>query len=329
MPLSRSRRLLQNAEAALICAIEIYNKPSLTYREETFAILMVNAWELLLKAVLLDSAHNDPRCLRVYFKKRLSNSLPGKKRYVKRNRTGNEMSIGIDGCLVELEKRGLPAPPPIKANLEALIEIRDNAVHYLNASPQLAKQVLEIGTASLRNFIEIGKHWIDLDLSEYSLYLMPIGFLPSAQPATGVTLSRDEQNVVSFLASLMKQGATSQVPNYHVSLEVNLSFKRTSAAAANAVTVTNDPNALRVMLSEEDIRKQYPWDYDELTEHLEKRYLDFKINQKYHDLRKKLATDHQYMKTRYLDPGNLKSSRKDFYNPNIVAQFDKAYTLKK
>jgi hypothetical protein len=35
------------------------------------------------------------------------------------------------------------------------------------------------------------------------------------------------------------------------------------------------------------------------------------------------------MKTRYLDPGNPKSSRKDFYNPNIVAEFDKAYTRKK
>jgi hypothetical protein len=35
------------------------------------------------------------------------------------------------------------------------------------------------------------------------------------------------------------------------------------------------------------------------------------------------------MKTRYLDPGNPKSSRKDFYSPNIVAQFDKSYTLKR
>jgi hypothetical protein len=128
MALSRSRRLLQNAEAALISAIEIYNKPSLAYREETFAILMVNAWELLLKAVLLDAANNDVRCLRVYFRKRTANGQPGKKRYVKRNRAGNEMSIGIDACIVELEKRGLAVPPPIKANLDALVEIRDNAI---------------------------------------------------------------------------------------------------------------------------------------------------------------------------------------------------------
>ncbi len=34
------------------------------------------------------------------------------------------------------------------------------------------------------------------------------------------------------------------------------------------------------------------------------------------------------MKTRYLNPGNPKSSRKDFYNPNIVPEFDRHYTLK-
>ena len=33
------------------------------------------------------------------------------------------------------------------------------------------------------------------------------------------------------------------------------------------------------------------------------------------------------MKTRY-HPGNPKSSRKDFYNPNIVPEFDRHYTLK-
>jgi hypothetical protein len=222
-----------------------------------------------------------------------------------------------------------PVPAAVKANLEALTEIRDNAVHFINASPLLAKQVLEIGTASLRNFIELGKLWLDLDLSSFSLYLMPIGFLPSGTAATGVTVSNDEQNVVNYLAGLMNKAHDNTVPDYHVSLDVNISFKRTSTAAAAAVIVTNDPNALPVMVSEEDIRKQYPWDYAALKQKLKNRYIDFKENPKYHTLRKQLATNPQYMRTRYLDPGNPKSSRKDFYNPNIMREFDKTYTLKK
>ncbi len=178
-------------------------------------------------------------------------------------------------------------------------------------------------------------HWkqsLNLDLSKYNLYLMPIGFLPTGGVASAVTLSNQEQNVVNYLANLMKEGNQSAVQDYHVSLDVNISFKRTSSAAANAIIVTNDPNdpdALHVNLSEEDIRRQYPWDYGTLTDKLLNRYIDFKMNAKYHGLRKRFASNPQYKKTRYLDPGNPQSSRKDFYNPNILAEFDKSYTRKK
>ena len=34
----------------MIAAIEVYNKPDFKYRDESFAILAINAWELLIKA---------------------------------------------------------------------------------------------------------------------------------------------------------------------------------------------------------------------------------------------------------------------------------------
>jgi hypothetical protein len=332
MSASRSVRLLQNAEAALLSALEIYNKPTFAYREETFAILALNAWELLLKAKLLDLKKNNPSVLYIYYRKNVATGQQSKKLYVKKNRAGNKMTVGIDGCITRLEKEGVPVAEPIKRNLDALVEIRDNAVHYMNASPQLSKQVMEIGTACLRNFVELGKQWLNLDMSGYSLYLMPIGFLPSGEAVAAITLSHQEQRVVNYLATLMKSKQDGDVTGYHVSLDVNISFKRTSAASANAIIVTNDPNdpnAVPINISEEDIRKQYPWDYNDLTLKLKNRYIDFKAAQKYHDLRKKIATNPQYMKTRYLDPGNTKSSRKDFYNPNIIREFDKSYTLRK
>jgi hypothetical protein len=47
---SRTQELLDKSVSAMISAIEIYNKPDFKYREETFAILAINSWELLLKA---------------------------------------------------------------------------------------------------------------------------------------------------------------------------------------------------------------------------------------------------------------------------------------
>ena len=49
MSLSKCNALVKKA-VATSSAIEVYNKPSFEYREETFSILMINAWELLLKA---------------------------------------------------------------------------------------------------------------------------------------------------------------------------------------------------------------------------------------------------------------------------------------
>ena len=43
------RSLLDKSVASMLAAIEIYNKPHFAYREDSFAILCVNAWELLRK----------------------------------------------------------------------------------------------------------------------------------------------------------------------------------------------------------------------------------------------------------------------------------------
>lgn len=47
---ARSKELLDRAVAATVAAIEIYNKPDFLYREESFAVMAINGWELLLKA---------------------------------------------------------------------------------------------------------------------------------------------------------------------------------------------------------------------------------------------------------------------------------------
>ena len=58
--------LVDKAAQAAVAAIEVYNKPGFTYREETFAILMLNAWELLLKARILKENKNQLRSIEVW-----------------------------------------------------------------------------------------------------------------------------------------------------------------------------------------------------------------------------------------------------------------------
>lgn len=44
--------LVKNSIAAYYAAIEIHNKPNIAYRSETVTLLILNAWELALKAYI-------------------------------------------------------------------------------------------------------------------------------------------------------------------------------------------------------------------------------------------------------------------------------------
>lgn len=91
--LARHARLDRKAEAALIAAIEIYNKPDFRYREETFAILALNAWELLLKARLLQINKNKLSVLYSYENKKTKAGVPSKKKTLRRNRAENPFTL--------------------------------------------------------------------------------------------------------------------------------------------------------------------------------------------------------------------------------------------
>src|SRR5688572_22226725 len=58
------RRLLGNSVSAMLAAIEIYNKPRFPYRDEVVVVLLINAWELMLKALVSKSGNS------IYYPKR-------------------------------------------------------------------------------------------------------------------------------------------------------------------------------------------------------------------------------------------------------------------
>jgi hypothetical protein len=329
---AKALSLYYKAEAALIAAIEIYNKPAFAYREETFAILAMNAWELLLKAKVLAENGNRIRALWVYERRTNADGSRSKRQYPKKNRAGNIHTMGIGSAIVALEssaKTRLPAE--VRGNIEALTEIRDNAVHFVNARFELAKAVLEIGTASVKNFVALAQKWFDRDLSGYSLYLMPIGFLTTPS-ATAVAIGGNEAKLIDYLRNLAAaqntNTTTTTTSGYHIALELNLSFKRSAADAVSTFAITNDPTAPHVYLTEEDIRLKYPWDYRELVSRCRARYTDFKENDEFHDLRRPLVEDAKFVRSRYLDPGNPKSAKKPFHSPNILIELDRHYTRK-
>ncbi|SUK59792.1 Protein of uncharacterised function (DUF3644) [Staphylococcus aureus] len=53
-----SEKLVDKSIESFILGLEIYNKPTIKYRIEGFSFFICNAWELMLKAELLNRGEN-------------------------------------------------------------------------------------------------------------------------------------------------------------------------------------------------------------------------------------------------------------------------------
>lgn len=322
-------RFVDKAASALVTAVETYNKPSYEYREETFALLALNAWELLLKARLLQLNASDVRCLYVYASRKTKAGKPSKKKYVERNPSKTAKTASLYGCINKLES--YPASNlavEIRKNLLALAEIRDTAAHYIAASPVLRIQILGIAVASVKNFVLLAKAWFEIDFAERLSLVLPLAFLSPGTTVESVTVTTGEGQLIEYLKQLA-QSVPQDATAYDVAVKVDVRLKRSNLTSATKVQVVNDPNATAVTLTEEDILQAYPWTYDHLCKQLANRYADFSMNQKYHRLRKSLSTDSRFTWIRHLDPRSPKSGRKEFFSPSMLQEFDKHYALRK
>jgi len=324
---SRSRNLAQKSIEAMLAAMEVYNKPSFSYREEAFAILAINAWELLVKARVLQLSGNKLSTILKYERRPKADGSPSEKRYRVKNRSGTHLSIGLFKAIDLLESEyGDKIDNSVRKNIELLCEIRDNSIHFVNKGFDLAIQVQKIGTAALRNYLVCMRQWFAIELTEYNFFLMPLAFFGHESAIQGVSLNSDERKLSEYLTKETMAKPSDKIEQFNVALGVNVKFTKSKSENAELVRVTNDPDATPIRLTEEDIREKYPWDYRILTTRLRKRYVDFKENASYHAIRKPLEGDEKYCKKRFLDPAQKKGIGKCFYNPNIVKEFDKHYT---
>ena len=51
-----TKTLIYKSKDSFLLALELFNKPTIGYRAESFSILFSNAWELLLKAYIFETS---------------------------------------------------------------------------------------------------------------------------------------------------------------------------------------------------------------------------------------------------------------------------------
>jgi len=189
------RHLLRNSKSALLAAIEIYNKPRIEYRDECFVILLLNSWELLLKAMISKNGGS------IFYQKR---------------RHEPYRTVSLADAIPKAEKHfpsGIQTLA-VRRNLDLLSTYRDNAVHFYNER-QFGTVVYALAQTSIVNFKDVLLGAFSQDLSdEVNWSLLPLGVNPPVDPIdyisgkTGVTKVKDDA-VRQFLREI--QSAADEV----------------------------------------------------------------------------------------------------------------------
>lgn len=320
MKFSRSNTLFQKSLASAKAAIELYNKPVFPYRNESFSILMINAWELLLKAKKLKANKNKMASIYVKEKAKNKSGAASKKERYKKNRTGNFLTQSI----VDLLKSEI-TDHNLQIHLHILLEVRDNSVHYMNPSKLLSKHYLDIVTASIKAYQTLAQKWFKYSFEDEDMLVIPVGFnLPEEYDLNDVN-TKEEKNLLKYISE--QRNKAQETSEFDIALNVDVRFTRSKDSSATLVKY--DPTGLPIKIdSEEVFKNKYPLDFEALKKQLSARYSDFKQNNQFWNAKRELERDSVYAGVRYLNYEAQKGSKKTYYSSEIFKKFDTIYQKK-
>jgi hypothetical protein len=247
-----SVKLFNNSLAAALSAIEIYNKPDFKHREEIFSILIINAWELILKAKIVSDANESLESIYIY----------DNKGQVKRNRTKQPLTLDVTAAL-----KTVGTDATIAENLEILISIRDSAVH-LYATESLSYLLYTLGAATLRNYQNFANENFGRSLREFDFYILPLAFAYNFQTLAAIDVEKEPELVALLLKSVASSQLAAGPANYQLVCEVGVELRSAKKFIANEadLSVTVGPTAdAAVVYRTQPLTDRYPLSYFELV----------------------------------------------------------------
>ena len=279
------------------------------YREQTFSLLMTNAWEVLLKARLVQQSGGKENV--IYRRKQGSRQIrrvPGSK---------EPMTISLREAL-----HHVALPNLVKANILGLEVIRNRSAHLGVLGPDLRERVLEFGTAGVQNFIKLIAEWFGESVDVP--YLLPVGFIGQATLTKG-TYPKAQLDLLKSLNDIAISSSGGDESGYSVYMQVRIELNRGLSGGGN-IGLTNAPDAPKVSISDDEALKTFSASYNELVEKCRHRYVGFKQNQQFHSAMKAVNDTPQCTYERKLDPKTEKSSKKRFYNlEQALVKLDQEY----
>lgn len=317
--------LKENAENAILAAIEIHNKPLICYRYQIVTILIINSWELILKAYL-SKYHPE---VKLFFKDGSTKPF-------------NECL----NCVVDkLGKNHFL----IRENLKSLYNYRCKCIHLY--SDDLDVLLFSLIQKSILLFNKFLKDFFNDDISlKDNLYILPIGFKKPYSPIDYLTNKSAIENasteIKEFINTISESTkflsdnnieetilvpysvlykSENRLKNADIIAAINQN-KNVNISITEEVLYTNDPNAKKIKIQEETlIETKYTETYKSIIEYCKLNIPNFKRNQVFIKIIKELKENNELHYIRKLEPKNPRSLKKDFYSKNIFNEIKLKY----
>lgn len=331
------KNLIKNSIAAYYAAIELHNKPNIKYRYETVVILLINSWELLLKAFV--RKHIKTKSI---FKK-------DKGKYINETLPLKTILSYCISYLNKIEPNNLFRVTSL--NIQRILEYRDNAVHFYN--DKIDPIIFSLVAKNSYDYIKFVDKYFKLNIVDNEkIYIMPLGFKLPFNPETyftkqyiGSTNSlKCEEFINSIISDITDLKSKSIEESILVGFEVKVDSIRdvknsdfVMAISDNAtqkikilkeskIIISNSPEAKPIFFSPDDFYKIYKLTYKEVQEMCKKRYKDFTLNREYNGILADLKSKPKYSGTLGKSPKSKSKSEPQYmYTEYIFEELDKYY----
>lgn len=324
--------LIENSKSAIIACIELHNKPIFSYRYEVCTILLINGWELILKAYISEN------CPEVKLIRKDSSSKP------------------FDECVGHVSSSIGKKFRVVEENINKLYEFRCHIIHFYK--DRIDTIIYSLLHKSILLYNDFLKTQFNIDLTEETnLILLPIGFKPFISPVDFLSkqseIEKSSNSVQTFIKSIVNSTEKlieediedSILTGFNIAIVNENRIKNTDIIVGitknqtesklsiskilKGASVSNDDDAKIVSIEEESLFKTfYTLTYGNVIKEAKQLYTDFIQNANFNRIMREIKKNPTIHKKRFLDIINKTGTGRDYYSLQIFDELSKHYTLK-
>lgn len=318
--------LIDSAEAAFFAGIEIHNKPKIPYRYPTATLLIINAWELALKAYIYKYINKKQIFVDKNHTINFSKALVYVHEHI--NKTENNKNFNA-----------------VNDNLFLLSEYRNNHCHFFETD--IDPVVFMLLSKATINFNEFITKYFNREISENeNLIILPIGFKLPFEPVEYLNKKNTGEISNAFVCEVIDTIKRLKDENIEESIVVGFNMflssvkKVTNAdiiaaidptnyealSLSKEVRLTDNPNAPMARIDEIDVIKQkYPLSFNGLKLKLKEAYPQIRFTKQFYKYLSLIKGNKDWHMLRYLNPLNPKSAKTSFYSLAAVNKLIELY----